>query len=240
MARRTFRRRGTGGRWFPVRDLFSGFLSLAIPGNGDTILDATGLIAEGLDDQIHNSGTLGGDVHSLADVVQGTGYFVKRIVGQYHASVAPVPDADIEWNCKVLLMMGIAVMDTDQDGVPNNLEKFQYASNDYGAVMQRWVFQRTWMLSGNGNRSYDGQYPANAGLTTTERLPWGTWEGGDVRSGPHIDCKTKALVRPDQRMFLITQARLISGMGETVEDRTLGIHGNLRMFATMRRNLRSS
>lgn len=240
MARRSFRRRGSAGRWFPFVEGFSSTQTLVVEGNGDATIEATALIASGLDDQPNTVGALATETFTLNDAVNGTGYFVKRIVGQLIATVDPVDNSDIITNlgASILLLSGIAVLDTDELGQPNNLSKYQYFADEWGATMQRWVWQRLWKLNVNGNRTWDSQYPTTVSLTYNT-FPASNIAYGDVRSGPHLDVKTKCLVRPDQRLFMVHQTRLLGG-GENEVDRTIAINHNLRGYATMRRNLKFS
>lgn len=240
MARRFRRqRKGGGGAWFPT--LEPGAFGFAVPGNGDEVIDAIGLIQDGLDQQIQDQ-SLFGDIISLGEVVNGTGFHIKRIVGQVHCWIDKVDVSDYtgETSAHIQAGFGIGVLDCDELGQPNNLAKWSYAESDYMANMQRWLCHRMWILNPNGTaRELPGNFPAAQQPAAYGSMPQGNWEYGDVRSGPHFDIKTSALVRPGQRVFMLRFARGVA-LGTEAADRWVNYAHSLRMYGTMRRNLKRS
>lgn len=165
---------------------------------------------------------------SLSDIV-GSEFICKRIVGSvfaaYNTPASSTPTS-------ALVTCGIFVARAD-DLVPNLpagaataaevLSNFSPAN--LNNAREPWMWHRQWLL-GNPNSTTAGTLPfRNAPITNMDY--------GELRSGPHVDCKSVRRVRQDERMWFAAATTNLIGDGATAGDVTVQFH--LRALGQLRR-----
>lgn len=198
--RRKTRQRYT---WFPnlgfqgtnPEDDFNGFpWSLTVPNTSGELSDALlfQLIPDFNPEEPDAS-------NNLSDFI-GNEYILKRIVGKLFASfggngaAAPI---------SIILGVGFFIARTEADNadVPIGAQidaahrKLNYGVLNNQNIREPWIWRRTWMLKDRDNN------PSGVGPGLD-----GTYAGGSLQDGPHIDAKSARRVRTDERVFVSIQA----------------------------------
>lgn len=155
----------------------------------------------------------------MRDIIEGQEYFIDRIVGKTWVDFVRDPDEDAI--LQVLECVAIAVLPVEDDGNTIALTDADFNPLNGNNSMGRYIWRRTWMLYNNGNtsRELDGPETVNS--------------YGSVMDGPHVDAKTRARVRKNERLFWLQTGIALSSIGEpgtyTVNHGfDLRIHGALR------------
>lgn len=215
-------RRGPKVNWLPVfgqgiepggNQHSNGWLGeLAIPGDvNDFSISGTALtFDEPKDDDAATPATT-----SLADFI-GSGYFLRRIVGKFHAGlqIRGLGDGVPEGPPAIRLGLGFFVArEADQvAGVPiGELEDYNPLETDN--MREPWIWRRTWILSNPTNQirnNYQvslGNAPYGvSGSAKWLQFPTTTAGYGSVLDGPHIDQKTKRTITNDDRLWCVLAA----------------------------------
>jgi hypothetical protein len=182
MYRRT--RRKSTGVWFPTQPsppLTTNLVTTAAALNSVALVTQP-IIADGYDAPANEVTLAGGTAASLA-LTLNRGYLVKRIVGQCFAR-----SVDGVTGLQRLAFFGIFTDRVDASGTLLNVTAWNPFKED--SIRKRWLFRRSWILEGSGAAAGPAPYYAN-------------WHYGDVRSGAHIDCKAKARITYEERLFMI-------------------------------------
>jgi len=194
MAFRRNRRPGARGIWLPTessRADSSALITTAATGFA-TSYAATPLIANDLDapaDPTTLASILGGSaLDGLLAVTTKQGYLHKRTVGQVFVSgEEAAAGAQTRF-----AFFGIIVDRVDENGGLDNIAAWNPFSAD--SQQKRWLFKRYWEIAGSG-------------AFGAPSLGWSNTQYGDMRSGPYIDCKSKARVGYGERLFLVYGAQ---------------------------------
>lgn len=188
--RRRFSRPGARGIWLPTessRAESSALVTTAATGFA-TSFAATPLIANDLDapaDPTTLASILGGTaLDGLLAVTTKQGYLHKRTVGQvFVGSEEAGAGAQTRF-----AFFGIIVDRVDENGGLDNIAAWNPFSAD--SQQKRWLFKRYWQLEGSG------AFGAAALMHSNTQY-------GDIRSGPYVDCKSKARVGYGERLFVV-------------------------------------
>lgn len=217
MAYRRRYRRGSRGIWFPV--IGNTFTQLSISENGSALTTADDTFRLLYGDTGYPINNITGFGTTLADYTT-TAFLTKRIVGTCHAAIAQGADSDV---VNALVGVGIYVDRVDQAGVPQNA--LAWNPFDEGGKQKRWLWQRHWILTNS----------ANGPIDQTTDFPHSNAEYGDIRSGPHVDCKAKARVSYEEGLFITCWARAVEWINgvEDPDNTDILIWFNLRMFGTI-------
>jgi len=180
---------------------------LQLSGDPDEVrVDAFGLTFD-YTDSAETAQAAGDDNRTLRDLVSGSAYRLRRIVGKHFAawynnsgdSIAARPDA-------VDLAAGFIVVKTDDSGNPyTDFEEVHPLSQD--SADDPWIWRRRWLLS----TLRAGDSPGGViGKVWGSAFPWATTDYHSVADGPHIDQKTARVVGRQERLFFVQAARVIS------------------------------
>lgn len=150
-------------------------------------------------------------------VASRMGFLSKRIVGQVFVSV---PTKSTTTVATVLVAAGIFVDRADNDGNFQNIRAWNPLES--ATSQKRWLWQRSWMLQ---NPAYDSSTDG------VPDYPHTNVEYGDIRSGCHIDVKTKARVAYEEQLRFTVQGIAVTQVGSPAEG-SLQIEGHchLRCF----------
>lgn len=207
---RRFRRRNRG-MWFPLDTGFGvtkTLVTTAATGFAQSV-QAIPLIAGGLDQPPN--------VNVLAVATQAGGlaltlnsaYLTKRIVGSVFAwSNEAGAGAQARY-----AFFGIIVDRVTSTGVLANAAAWNPFGED--SQQKRWLFRRVWRLQGSG------AFGAEALMSSNSQC-------GSVKDGPSIDCKMKARVTYEERLFGIFAVQNEAANSAT----NTQFAWSLRMFAT--------
>lgn len=153
---------------------------------------------------------LGAIPPTLRDLVSGSEWALRRVVGKCFVTVAsgagtasPSTRAPaIEVGC------GLIVCNTDENGAPTT------DFDDVNPLAQQtaedpWVWMRHWLLGTVGNAV---GVPSDGSGTLPKweaagQLPLNNTRYGSVMDGPHVDQKTARRIHRDQRLFFVLASR---------------------------------
>lgn len=154
-----------------------------------------------------NTGLTGLYPRTLADLVSGNAYRLRRLVGKCNVFVASATGATAQ-NERIPFVevgAGFIVCKTDDDGNPTTDFNFVNPLQQDSAE-DPWIWHRRWLLGTTpgyevwadprgatsiGAYSASGQQPStNAGF-------------GSAVDGPHIDQKTARVISPSERLFFV-------------------------------------
>jgi len=219
VAYRTRRRRRPLVQWLPVfgdggnetnEQAIGIRTEIQLSGNpAETRVDAVGLTFD-YTDSAETAQAAGDDNRTLRDLVSGSAYRLRRIVGKIFAawynnsgdSLANRPDA-IDYAC------GFIVVKTDDNGNPyTDFEEVHPLSQD--SADDPWIWRRRWFFGtlkqgdtpgGNPDKAWGGSFPSSTALY------------GSVADGPHIDQKTARVIGRQERLFFVQAARSFATFG---------------------------
>jgi len=214
MARRFARRRKPLVQWLPVfgdggnetNEAAIGIRSsIQLSGNpDDTRVDAVGLTFD-YTDSAETAQAAGDDNRTLRDLVSGSAYRLRRIVGKCFASwshnggdtITGRPDA-IDYGA------GFIVVKTDDNGNPyTDFEEVHPLSQD--SADDPWIWRRRWFF---GTLTLPQDAPGgDIGKAWGSAFPRSTAAYGSVADGPHIDQKTARVVGRQERLFFVQAVR---------------------------------
>jgi len=242
------RRRRSGGTWLPqpgteVNDtiLSAGIASTTtVPANGDAVCTVTALTFD--------EPSEGADVSRSLPLVSlvGDEYFLKRIVGKYHAFISPseVNGGDVaNHTAAVLVTAGFFVARAgdfqDDNSIPiGGLAALvrDYSPDQPNVIREPWIWRRSWLL-GNAMQAREQERGGGwvPGHQLASALPFSTGQYGSVADGPHIDAKTKRRVAQDQRLFFIVDVKNFPLGNDLNVGSTLRWHLDYRLFASLRK-----
>lgn len=204
--RRRFRR--NRGVWFPT-ELNTAITSSATIATGavagNVVLNTSPVIANSFDVPadvtVLGAGQLGNAL--------GQGYMVKRVVGKVFAESSEAAAGGDGG----LFFAGLFVDRTNQDGTLSNIAAWN--PFDSQSSQKRWLWRRVWRLWGSGAFGVPTAFSTNYGAS-----------GGSVLDGPHLDCKMKARVTWQERLFFAVAIQSITnGVKNGI------FRWNLRLFA---------
>lgn len=135
---------------------------------------------------------------NLVDFI-GNEYILKRIVGKcfiWGASSAPTGPTDIVVSAGFFVSRFAADAPQLPIGATGAAAEIQYAPLNNNCIREPWIWRRTWKIQNPG-------IPVPTGIL-------GTFNGGSVSDGPHIDAKSARRIRSDERIFFAVQAGNIS------------------------------
>lgn len=231
------RRRKYNGVWFPT-DQDSDWFTLGIPNDGlNSGAYTLGLVPDIPYDQQTTSfglpavvGTLGLVPGGLT-LALGTDYILNRIVGKLFVSFIPDNQTNIS---SALVKAGIFIDRVNANGADaNSLGGLADAWGMFNesSVQKRWLWRRSWQLS---NTAYSN--PLQGGI-----FPVSNVYCGSAIDGPNLDCKAKARVTYQERLFLRVEAKAnwFAGFPEESADGALNFVPDIRILAKpVRRNNR--
>lgn len=165
----------------------------------------------------------------LAGVIgPGSSLLIKRIVGDIDISAYQVAGDDSHG----FAAFGIFVDRTDAVGNLANINAWQMFGNSgtlpqqtAAAMQKRWMFRRFWHLGNASGLATSGADQVTPPYTAS-------WHGGGLYSSGHIDCKVKARVSVEERLwytFQVTGASIGCAPGTHFSAQ---FTQNMRIFAT--------
>jgi len=218
MARRFARRRKPLVQWLPVfgdggnetNEAAVGIrTSITLSGNpDDTRVDAVGLTFD-YTDSAETAQAAGDDNRTLRDLVSGSAYRLRRIVGKCFAAWTPnTEDSAINRPQVIDFAAGFIVVKTDDNGNPyTDFEEVHPLSQD--SADDPWIWRRRWFL----RCSIPGTNTTLPGQFWGQSFPGSTAGYGSVADGPHIDQKTARVVGRQERLFFVQAARTYRAFG---------------------------
>lgn len=169
-----------------------------------------------------------GAIDSLSDLI-GSDYICKRIVGSIWAAYN-TPVANTPASCIVTVGIFVARVDSAIPilpigaAVPADLQE-NYSPLGMNNAREPWMFHRSWMLGQPNSTSVTLNPFRNAPITNADY--------GELRSGPHVDCKSARRIRGDERLFIACQATNIIGDGAATGD--VIVQWSLRALGQLRK-----
>lgn len=180
------RRRSTGV-WLPTLDGANPttYNTLA----GQSTVEATPIVGFSVDLPVNTTNFAGANL----DDFFRSGYVTKRIVGSIFCHVAGVWDS-----AGIMCFAGIVVRRVTQTGAILDLADLNpFGAGTPGTNQIRWLWRRSWRLSpfqaigGPATQAQDTPYPSSNARY------------GSIREGTFLDCKAKAHVEYQNRLFLV-------------------------------------
>jgi len=192
----------------------------------------------------------------LAGIV-GQEYFLRRIVGKFHAyhetaisASDGIPNfANFPRGC--ILGAGIFVAragDVDSTGglglpigaVNSDELRESYSPLSASTIREPWIWRRTWLLQNPGPRAavYNTSWAGTAGFNQTQwpgDYPSATGFYGSALDGPHIDAKTARRVTQDERLWLAVSTTRWPLDLEPANDGAVRGYVDYRILASIRR-----
>lgn len=222
MAFRRFRRRRSGGVWFPTSQTIGNPINVNPSRGGGDInldigLDASPIIDNSLDLPPFGS-SAGAVTGGLVGVVgPGSAFLVKRIVGNIDVCALQGQAFDSHGHA----FYGIFVDRVDNNGALQNLAA--WTPNAAGNERKRWLFRRWWHLSNFSSTVLNADKIVT--MTSANQMP-------SLNCNGFIDVKVKARVSYEERLFQVCAALPGSvPIAAGTEFRTSFYVKNLRMFA---------
>lgn len=222
--------------WLPERGQFigpdtetsnisNGFeFTLLVPGPSAVPNIITSIFPLVTDIPIDDDAFQGDSIRGLADIV-GHDYFIKRIVGKMFAArrELDLPTAGgqlelVSTSKPTVFGAGLFVAkanDSDSGGGADQPvasatpaeRNDNYSPLELDAIRDPWIWRRTWVLGAKGlNVVYDPAVTAR----NVAYWPPSTTDYGSMADGPHIDARTKRVVRHKDRLWLSVSAFALS------------------------------
>lgn len=175
---------------------------------------------------------------SLADI-EGSGYRLRRIVGQIFVTMAQTNDDQTEQIYGVTAALMVRRMSSGGGGGSTGaaLSQQEIDPDFINNSMDPWIWRRSWLLS-------NGPLPVTPGDPLTNGTFQGIFnagphdnfgrQGGSLREGPFVDAKTARIVGPEERLYLDVSAQPIVGNDD---DTAVICITNLRVLGSMRTNI---
>jgi len=233
------RKRRNRGMWLPVRGQFvgpdpetsnisSGFeISLTVPGPAAVPNVVTQIIPLTTDIPIDDDEIQGNSIRSMADIV-GHDYFLKRIVGKLivgRRNLGVANQFDQYPDCFEATVFGAGICvarandsasgggaDTPTASATPAERNDNYSPLEADTIRNPWIWRRTWVLGTQG-LAYTALCDPTAFRPAESAFPCSTALYGSVQDGPHIDAKTKRVVRHKDRLWLCLSAWSLSAGG---------------------------
>lgn len=140
----------------------------------------------------------GGD-SSLADVVQGQDWILKRIVGKIHLQCTAQSTGTLRgtiWS-QVLVSVGFFIARAqDQAQTTVDLDQIEVEPMSRLNTMNPWIWRRTWILS---NPAY-----TRSAASLLPQWPNTTAGYGSMAEGSHIDSKVSRRILREHRLWCVT------------------------------------
>jgi len=219
VAFRTRRRRRPLVQWLPVfgdggnetNEAAIGIrTTIALSGDpAETRVDAVGLTFD-YTDSAETAQAAGDDNRTLRDLVSGSAYRLRRVVGKLFAGwdnnsgdgIANRPDV-------VDYAAGFIVVKTDDNGNPyTDFEEVHPLSQD--SADDPWIWRRRWFLGTLAPGDTAGGLP---GKVFGSGFPTATAGYHSVADGPHVDQKTARVIGRQERLFFVQAARVMRIVG---------------------------
>lgn len=183
---------------------------------------------------------LGGSFPTMRDVVDGSEWSLRRIVGKCFVTVSAADgDATAETRAPAIeCAAGLIVCKTDDRGGPTtDFEDVNPLSQE--SAEDPWIWQRRWLLGASGPELTGFNYPAGAILPwiAGTQLPMSNVHYGSVMDGPHIDQKTARRIHRQERLFIVVATRpcrFTDLGGVSTEDITVDFRYHLRLLGNVR------
>lgn len=209
MRRRTSRRPGSQGQWFPN--------SIVPSANTQDITIGAGANATNqaffalFDNQLDFPDTVaaGGIGYSsgLLSSVNRQSWMLKRLVGSIFVAVKTAAGS------AVIATVGLVKVPTQADGSIAQTVSVTYNPFQNDSQKRRWLWRRSWMLGGNAG------YPG---------LPFGNMDYSSLKEGSHIDSKMKVTVQYEERLQWVFGVANAGGTGGAA---TVTFLPQVRIFA---------
>jgi len=239
VAFRTRRRRRPLVQWLPVfgdggnetNEAAIGIrTTIALSGNpADTRVDAVGLTFD-YTDSAETAQAAGDDNRTLRDLVSGSAYRLRRIVGKVFAHCYRASDDDYADSPPLVdYASGFIVCRTDSFGnATTDFTRVNPLQQD--GIGDPWIWRRRWILGTSGPAGTLTTYAAmDSTLAGATAFPRSNIWYGSVQDGPHIDVKTARVINQEERLYWVNAAR---GLGYAfgnsgAQDNTVFLQGLL-------------
>lgn len=148
----------------------------------------------------------------LRDLVSGSEWFLKRVVGKCFVLVTDASGSAVAGTRAPAIEAGagLIVCNTDEDGIPTT------DFNEVNPLTQKttedpWVWMRHWLLGTVGSGNFTDFLDTGANALNTNRatasIPSNNMNYGSVMDGPHVDQQTARHIHRDQRLFWVVATR---------------------------------
>lgn len=169
----------------------------AFPLTFDQSVDATGFDASVPDPEQNPT---------LADIVAGNEWRLRRIVGKFFCYVeSDEIDSPAVQGTNQVVGLGFLVCKTYDDGAPltDFTEVNPLAQN---SMDDPWIWRRTWVLSPHGPAAFNVTDDLRNNIAWSG-FPKNTAGYGSAVDGPHIDQKTARRIHRGERLFAVVATR---------------------------------
>jgi len=167
-----------------------------------------------------NQGVLGQYNFTLADLVSGNSFRLRRLVGKVHAYPTQALGTTTEGTRPPVVEVGVGfiICKTDDDGTPTTDFNFVNPLTQDSAE-DPWIWQRYWRLG--LSPGYNIWLNTSSVAQTEDRVAYsmlGDSNGGgypsttagynSVLDGPHLDQKTARVISPSERLFVVSAMKV--------------------------------
>jgi len=213
--------------------------TLTVPNTGKIVSDVQAVTFDYSDNASTEMAVFDRTLH---DLVQGSTYRLRRIVGKFvggavfeNNSLAIIPTMEVA--------AGFIINRTDPSGnilISGALEE-EAGPLAQDAAEDPWIWRRKWVLTAIPSvASWSVASVANlvslqSVLGSEAQMPQTTTHYGSVADGPHIDQKTARVIGTQERLFFWVQARLVNP-GATTNNGVLLWTLDSRLLASLRMN----
>lgn len=190
-------------------------------------------------EEVQQSQTLGVFNQTLADIVSGNSYRLRRIVGKSFCLVASATGTTQD-SSRIPLVevgMGFIVCKTDDDGVPTT--DFNYVNPlRQDSAEDPWIWHRRWLLGTTpGQNIWQNQLSNTFGIYNND-VPTSNIGYGSAADGPHIDQKTARIISPSERLFCVVAGKALDPASlPNAADEAISVqfYWHARLVASLRR-----
>lgn len=164
----------------------------------------------------------GSPTDNLVDFV-GNEYILKRIVGKCLASVSQsgAGPANIIFGCGFFVARADETAPQVPVGAGTQTEiKLNYGVLNNQNTREPWIWRRVWKFQNIG-------FPVANGTI-------GTFGGGSVQDGPHIDARSARRVKQDERLFVCIQAANVDDI-DVITDTSIFGYLDYRVLGALRK-----
>lgn len=145
-----------------------------------------------------------GQIPSLGDW-EGSAYRLRRLVGTFQAAMSntqPPQGSDSPIAC-VLTACFMVIRVDEAAGAPLRAPD-AYSPQRLDNIQDPFIWRRSWVLQND----FSG---VSVGTQSSYQFARSNVEFGDVRSGPHFDCKVGRVIKDEERLVFIVSTTNVSG-----------------------------
>lgn len=248
-----FRKRRSKGTWLPTlptegavdeEDSATRFIQLTMPGNGNPTF---GIIPITYDDTSEAGDAIPANTDMSA--ITNNEYILKRILGSLHLwnSSGGSPATPAAFASAALITAAFFVARRDDNNEPDTpigyldsslLENLENYSPDRAETARLpWIWIRQWIIGNSSKAAYFAgggySFDSTGDVSGLMFAPGNNWQASDIRSGPHIDAKSRRRVPHDHRLFFVLQGRTLPQGNSSTSGMGVDAALRVRLFGTM-------